>query len=59
MSKGKGKGERKPTWNNVQRLAVLTVSIPVSTASPNEGLSLSDTTNSQEDDSEIPPLEDI
>ncbi|GJS40622.1 putative ribonuclease H-like domain-containing protein [Tanacetum coccineum] len=33
--------------------------IPVSTASPNEGLSLSDTTNSQEDDSEIPPLEDI
>ncbi|GJS23645.1 retrotransposon protein, putative, unclassified [Tanacetum coccineum] len=35
------------------------VSIPVSTASPNEGLSLSDTTNSQEDDSEIPPLEDI
>ncbi|GJX40694.1 putative ribonuclease H-like domain-containing protein [Tanacetum coccineum] len=33
--------------------------IPVSTASPNEGLSLSDTTNSQEYDSEIPPLEDI
>ncbi|GJU13918.1 ribonuclease H-like domain-containing protein [Tanacetum coccineum] len=31
----------------------------ISTASPNEGLSLSDTTNSQEDDSEIPPLEDI
>ncbi|GJW27211.1 hypothetical protein Tco_0041022 [Tanacetum coccineum] len=30
------------------------------TASPNEGLSLSDTKiNSQEDDSEIPPLEDI
>ncbi|GJU48528.1 hypothetical protein Tco_1218083 [Tanacetum coccineum] len=38
---------------------VNTVSIPVSTASPNEGLSISDTTNSQEDDSEIPPLEDI
>ncbi|GJY89034.1 putative ribonuclease H-like domain-containing protein [Tanacetum coccineum] len=38
---------------------VNTVSVPVSTASPNEGLSLSDTTNSQEDDSEIPPLEDI
>ncbi|GJT67137.1 hypothetical protein Tco_1018617 [Tanacetum coccineum] len=37
---------------------VNTVSIPVSTASPNKGLS-SDTTNSQEDDSEIPPLEDI
>ncbi|GKA45424.1 putative ribonuclease H-like domain-containing protein [Tanacetum coccineum] len=38
---------------------VNTVSIPVSTASTNKGLSLSDTTNSQEDDSEIPPLEDI
>ncbi|GJS00150.1 ribonuclease H-like domain-containing protein [Tanacetum coccineum] len=38
---------------------VNTVSIPVSTASPNEGLSLFDTTNFQEDDSEIPPLEDI
>ncbi|GKF09437.1 putative ribonuclease H-like domain-containing protein, partial [Tanacetum coccineum] len=31
----------------------------VNTASANEGLSLSDTTNTQEDDSEIPPLEDI
>ncbi|GJV23424.1 ribonuclease H-like domain-containing protein [Tanacetum coccineum] len=38
---------------------VNTVSIPVSTASANERLSLSETTNSQEDDSEIPPLEDI
>ncbi|GJW22395.1 putative ribonuclease H-like domain-containing protein, partial [Tanacetum coccineum] len=38
---------------------VNTVSIPVSTASPNKGLSFSDTTNSQEDDTEIPPLEDI
>ncbi|GJW58300.1 putative ribonuclease H-like domain-containing protein [Tanacetum coccineum] len=38
---------------------VNTVSIPVSTASPNEGLSISDTTNSQEDDSKMPPLEDI
>ncbi|GJX46733.1 putative ribonuclease H-like domain-containing protein [Tanacetum coccineum] len=38
---------------------VNTVSIPVSTASTNEGQSLSVTTNSQEDDSEIPPLEDI
>ncbi|GJW22397.1 ribonuclease H-like domain-containing protein [Tanacetum coccineum] len=38
---------------------VNTVSIPVSTASANEGLSLSETTNSQEDDNEIPPLEDI
>ncbi|GJY89486.1 putative ribonuclease H-like domain-containing protein [Tanacetum coccineum] len=38
---------------------VNTVSIPVSTASPHEGLSLSDPTNPEEDDSEIPPLEDI
>ncbi|GJY12341.1 retrovirus-related pol polyprotein from transposon TNT 1-94 [Tanacetum coccineum] len=38
---------------------VNTVSIPVSTASANEGLSLSNTTNTQKDDSEIPPLEDI
>ncbi|GJW94488.1 putative ribonuclease H-like domain-containing protein [Tanacetum coccineum] len=38
---------------------VNTVSIPVSTASANESLSLSETTNSQEDDNEIPPLEDI
>ncbi|GJR64645.1 putative ribonuclease H-like domain-containing protein [Tanacetum coccineum] len=38
---------------------VNTVRMPVSTASANEGLSLSETTNSQEDDNEIPPLEDI
>ncbi|GJW23907.1 putative ribonuclease H-like domain-containing protein [Tanacetum coccineum] len=37
---------------------VNTVSIPVSTASPHEGLSLSDPTNPEEDDSEIPPLEE-
>ncbi|GKC85960.1 hypothetical protein Tco_1141677 [Tanacetum coccineum] len=36
-----------------------TASIPVSTASPYEGLSLDDPTHSKEDDSEIPPLEDI
>ncbi|GKB02225.1 putative ribonuclease H-like domain-containing protein [Tanacetum coccineum] len=36
---------------------VNTVSIPVGTASANEGLSLSNTTNSQEDDYEISPLE--
>ncbi|GKF90037.1 hypothetical protein Tco_0264000 [Tanacetum coccineum] len=30
-----------------------------STDSPHEGLSLSDLTNPEEDDSEIPPLEDI
>ncbi|GJW65556.1 putative ribonuclease H-like domain-containing protein [Tanacetum coccineum] len=33
--------------------------IPVSTASPYDGLSLSDPTNPEQDDSEIPPLEDI
>ncbi|GJU55141.1 putative ribonuclease H-like domain-containing protein [Tanacetum coccineum] len=36
-----------------------TASIPVSTASPYEGLTLADPTHSKEDDSEIPPLEDI
>ncbi|GJW04304.1 hypothetical protein Tco_1563160 [Tanacetum coccineum] len=36
-----------------------TASIPVSTASPYEGLSLADPTHSEEDDLEIPPLEDI
>ncbi|GJV61018.1 putative ribonuclease H-like domain-containing protein [Tanacetum coccineum] len=35
------------------------VSIPVSTAGPHEGLSLFDPTNPEQDDSEIPPLEDI
>ncbi|GJZ63323.1 ribonuclease H-like domain-containing protein [Tanacetum coccineum] len=38
---------------------VNTVSLPVSTASPHEGLSLADPTNPEEDDSKIPPLEDI
>ncbi|GKG59628.1 hypothetical protein Tco_0607256, partial [Tanacetum coccineum] len=38
---------------------VNTVSLLVSTASPYEGLSLSDLTNPEEDDSEISPLEDI
>ncbi|GJS20475.1 hypothetical protein Tco_0449107 [Tanacetum coccineum] len=38
---------------------VNTVSIPISTASPNEGLSLFEPTNPEEDDSEIPPFEDI
>ncbi|GKF50260.1 hypothetical protein Tco_0146727, partial [Tanacetum coccineum] len=38
---------------------VNTVSVLVSTASPNEGLSISNTTNFQEDNFEIPPLEDI
>ncbi|GKB39362.1 putative ribonuclease H-like domain-containing protein, partial [Tanacetum coccineum] len=38
---------------------VNTVSTPVCTASPHEGLTLSDPTNPEQDDSEIPPLEDI
>ncbi|GJS66165.1 putative ribonuclease H-like domain-containing protein [Tanacetum coccineum] len=38
---------------------VNTVSIPVSTASPHEGISLAEPINPKEDDSEIPPLEDI
>ncbi|GJU90265.1 hypothetical protein Tco_1302688 [Tanacetum coccineum] len=38
---------------------VNTVSTPVSTASPHDGLSLSDPTNPEQDDSEIPPLKDI
>ncbi|GJX42312.1 ribonuclease H-like domain-containing protein [Tanacetum coccineum] len=38
---------------------VNTVSTPVSTASPHDGLSLFDPTNPEQDDSEIPPLEDI
>ncbi|GJZ70342.1 hypothetical protein Tco_0633892 [Tanacetum coccineum] len=38
---------------------VNTVSTPVSTASPYDGLSLSDPTNPEQDDSKIPALEDI
>ncbi|GJV62686.1 putative ribonuclease H-like domain-containing protein [Tanacetum coccineum] len=38
---------------------VNTVSTPVSTTSSHEGLTLSDPTNPEQDDSEIPPLEDI
>ncbi|GJY90907.1 ribonuclease H-like domain-containing protein [Tanacetum coccineum] len=38
---------------------VNTVSTPISTGSSHEGLSLSDPTNPEQDDSEIPPLEDI
>ncbi|GJT55734.1 hypothetical protein Tco_0990788 [Tanacetum coccineum] len=34
-------------------------STPISTASSHDGLSLSDPTNPEQDDSEIPPLEDI
>ncbi|GJW95485.1 hypothetical protein Tco_0175157 [Tanacetum coccineum] len=65
------KGAAKPSSTNIFSTVstpakasstnlVNTVSIPVSTLSnPNEGLSLSDPTNPEEDDSEIPPLEDI
>ncbi|GJX46585.1 ribonuclease H-like domain-containing protein, partial [Tanacetum coccineum] len=38
---------------------VNTVSIPISTTSHHEGLSLSDPTNPEQDDTKIPPLEDI
>ncbi|GKC33012.1 hypothetical protein Tco_1040306, partial [Tanacetum coccineum] len=38
---------------------VNTVSTPVSTASPHDGLYLSDPIHPEQDDSEIPPLEDI
>ncbi|GKF18358.1 hypothetical protein Tco_0063276, partial [Tanacetum coccineum] len=38
---------------------VNTISTPISTASPHDGLSLSDPTNPEQDDSKIPPLEDI
>ncbi|GJY12297.1 putative ribonuclease H-like domain-containing protein [Tanacetum coccineum] len=47
---------------SVNRQTVLTsTALKVNTVQPmmSDGLSLSDTTNSQEDDSEIPPLEDI
>ncbi|GJQ92025.1 ribonuclease H-like domain-containing protein [Tanacetum coccineum] len=35
------------------------ISTPVSTVSPHEGLTLSEPTNPEQDDSKIPPLEDI
>ncbi|GKC16042.1 ribonuclease H-like domain-containing protein [Tanacetum coccineum] len=64
------KGAAKPSSTNIFSTVstpakasstnlVNTVSIPVSTASPHAGLSLSDPPNPKEDDSEIPPLEDI
>ncbi|GJX44885.1 ribonuclease H-like domain-containing protein [Tanacetum coccineum] len=48
-------GAAKASGTNI----VNTVSTPVSTASPYDGLSLSDPTNPEQDDSEIPALEDI
>ncbi|GJV13455.1 hypothetical protein Tco_1354996 [Tanacetum coccineum] len=63
---GRSLHKKLRTWLSSRELAkasstnlVNTVSIPVSTASPNEGLSLSDSTNPEQDDSEIPPFEDI
>ncbi|GJU95683.1 putative ribonuclease H-like domain-containing protein [Tanacetum coccineum] len=55
MRKLKLLGRTKASSSNL----VNTVSIPVSTSSPYEGLSLADPTHPEEDDSEIPPLEDI
>ncbi|GJW46650.1 putative ribonuclease H-like domain-containing protein [Tanacetum coccineum] len=59
-------GAAKPSFSTVSTPAkasstniVNTVSLPVSTASPHEGLSLANPTHSKEDDSEIPLLEDI
>ncbi|GJS68005.1 putative ribonuclease H-like domain-containing protein [Tanacetum coccineum] len=48
-------GAAKASRTNIVNI----VSTPVSTASPYDGLSLSDPTNPEQDDSEIPALEDI
>ncbi|GJR99225.1 hypothetical protein Tco_0315734 [Tanacetum coccineum] len=48
-------GAAKASSTNI----VNTVSTPISTANPYDGLSLSDPTNPEQDDSEIPALEDI
>ncbi|GJR67687.1 ribonuclease H-like domain-containing protein [Tanacetum coccineum] len=48
-------GAAKASSTNI----VNTVSTPVSTASPSGGLSFTDPTNPEQDDSEIPALEDI
>ncbi|GKG17139.1 putative ribonuclease H-like domain-containing protein, partial [Tanacetum coccineum] len=48
-------GAAKASSTNIVNI----VSTPVSTASPYDGLSLYDPTNPEQDDSEIPPLEDI
>ncbi|GJV84210.1 putative ribonuclease H-like domain-containing protein [Tanacetum coccineum] len=50
--------ESEPATENLVTSEQELLSLAI-TASPNEELSISDTTNSQEDDSEIPPLEDI
>ncbi|GKE73183.1 hypothetical protein Tco_1535224 [Tanacetum coccineum] len=48
-------GAAKASSTNI----VNTVSTPVSVAGPYDRLSLTDSTNPEQDDSEIPPLEDI
>ncbi|GJY20861.1 hypothetical protein Tco_0393427 [Tanacetum coccineum] len=53
------KNLEQETENLVTQAGAAKSSVPVSTASPNEGLSLTDTSNFQEDDFEIPPHEDI
>ncbi|GJY43962.1 putative ribonuclease H-like domain-containing protein [Tanacetum coccineum] len=52
-------GPREEEQLKLAVLLVNTVSTPFSTASPHEGLTLSDPTNPEQDDSEIPPFEDI
>ncbi|GJT20622.1 putative ribonuclease H-like domain-containing protein [Tanacetum coccineum] len=54
-SEAKNAGAAKASSTNT----VNTASIPVSTASPYGGLSFTDLTNTDQDDSEIPALEDI
>ncbi|GJU61252.1 putative ribonuclease H-like domain-containing protein [Tanacetum coccineum] len=60
LQAGAAKASSTNTVNTVSSTnTVNTVSTPVSTASPYDGLSFSDPTNPDQDDSEIPALEDI
>ncbi|GJS68731.1 putative ribonuclease H-like domain-containing protein [Tanacetum coccineum] len=60
LQAGAAKASSTNTVNTVSSTnTVNTVSTPVSTASTYDGLSFSDPTNSDQDDSEIPALEDI
>ncbi|GJZ91904.1 ribonuclease H-like domain-containing protein [Tanacetum coccineum] len=66
IQKGAAKASSTNFFSNVSTPAkasstnlVNTVSTPVSTTSPHEGLSFFDPTNPEQDDLEIPPLEDI
>ncbi|GJU45904.1 hypothetical protein Tco_1203170 [Tanacetum coccineum] len=56
LKDGDGDGDSR---SDIPHNPLNTASIPVSIASPYEGLSLADPTNPEEVDSEIPPLEDI